>query len=372
MKIKHFVPQSLLFLCLFFSAAHAELLPEIDAHEFKSTPLRKSSSGRVYLFHTDDKKVPKTGNLVLIQNEDKPAAAFRVLQNDPQKGEFVAKRVRRYDVGDLQVNTAYPSIEKVADALATPPPAKPGEEVTASPTATTPAESAAAVATPSMSPSDAELEGTPAEKTPETKAKQAKNQDLEVYDYDDDLDKATSPQNLKKIEPVDDEESANTKTDSEVSETIRYSPMKNMLGVGAGFFRNMANFNTAGDTQNGFSLMYSRVIAHDVLLEPKTTQDDVAIEFGFGYYRLYNSDQQNSLYTIYPFTAEFRYDLNLSESYTLFFYGGLQYNLGTATNTLIGPQQTIGLGMMFNLGPHWYLRIDLGWDRVLGGLSIKW
>ena len=356
--------------------AHAEILPEIDAHEFQSTPLKKSLSGRVYLFHTDDRKLPKSGSILLIQADGKPAAAFRVIQVNQIKGEFVAKKVRRYDqLADLEINGSYKTVEKVADALIPPPPQQIPVDETAP---KIPIGSDGTAGTP-------EAGGPPGpddlDSGPDAKAKRAKKGEVEVYDYDDDLDKATSPQNLKKnMEDLDEDDASGVKTESEISEVNRLSTGKNMLGFTAGFFRNMSNFVVAGSTFNGFAVRYSHALAQDLFLNPKNAQDEISLDLGAGYYRDVNSSQTNDLYTIMPLSAELRYDLHFSETFTFLIYGGIQYNMMASSENsvkstadkIMGPQQTIGFGFMFNMGPHWYIRIDIGWDRVMGGLALRW
>src|SRR5262245_15810248 len=120
--------RNILFFCLLTvmtgnSGARAETLPDIDVHEFRTVVIRKSQSGRVYLIQVPTKDLPKTGNIVLIQNLNKPVFALRVLQTDELKGEFIAKRVRRYDeTAELVAGQDYLAIEKVADVLEPPPP----------------------------------------------------------------------------------------------------------------------------------------------------------------------------------------------------------------------------------------------------------
>ena len=105
-------------------------LPQIDSHKFEAKAISKSTSGKVYLFKSTD-VMPKTGNLILVYENDKPVMAFRVLKNENDLHHFVAKRVRRYDeTGELAINRIYTSVEKLGDII----PAPPTEPTTAEPT----------------------------------------------------------------------------------------------------------------------------------------------------------------------------------------------------------------------------------------------
>src|SRR5690606_28585747 len=123
-KTKHFVRQSLFFALTGMGTAtcgFAQNLPPIDAHRFQSSPVQISTSGRVYRFSTKSADVPRVGNIVLIQEDGKPSMAFRVMQSNPQKKEYVGRRVRRYDNHQrLVINRSYGSVEKIADKINAP------------------------------------------------------------------------------------------------------------------------------------------------------------------------------------------------------------------------------------------------------------
>lgn len=405
--IKRFVRQRLFSVCLAFSLCFsAELvqgtrsfaapLPDIEAHTFQSTPVRTSKSKRIYLFKATGNDLPKTGNLVLIHVQNKPAMAFRVLKTDSKNSEYVAKRIRRYDqTGELNVSQAYDSIEKISDLLAAPAP---------DPVVSRPARVAAPATAPApinVSESDQDLDAAP--KPAET--------NLEVYDYEDDLDATTSPQAIapkkkrakaaKVEQPVDEEfgneenneestdETDEGKTAFEIEEAIRLSPLRNMISVNTGLYKNMSNFKFAGGTHSGFHASYARTLRTDIFVLSKAPQDSLSIEFGLGYYSLVNFIGQNDVFKIVPIMAELHYNLFFSQTFGMYLYGGLEFNAVMATENvtaatlssrgdqdsidkLQGIQHTFGLGLLYNMGPQWYLRLNLGWDRITAGLAIKW
>jgi hypothetical protein len=415
-KIKRFVRQSLFLMMILapVTQLHSEPLSTIEAHEFASTPLQKSKSGRVYLFRTEEHDLPKTGNLVLIQDNNKPAMAFRVLRTDPVNHEYIATRVRRYDqTGELKINQNYNTVEKVADLLAPPPQAQKVYDANAKPemgTKWTPEKTADATvpdANAAPTPAPVPLMGTDGVGAPEVMADNntppsadntaapgapaaaattaTPQKHLDVDGYDDELDSTTSPRDLKKenMDGDDEEETDSTglpKTQYEVDEKQRLEKYKHMLSLGVGYFKNMSNFSLGGLSYGGLNVDYSWIIDHDIYVHARSLQDDLRMTFGFEYYTSVNPSGNNDSYSLFPLYADLVYNLHISDSMTFDGYFGLQYNWvqsaqnsNTPTyNTLAGIQGNIGVGLLYNLGPQWYLRADFGLDRVGVGLSIKW
>ena len=349
----------------------AELLPEIDAERFDSKPIQKSSSGKVYLFETSI-GVPKTGNLIIIYDQNKPAMAFRVLQNNPLKKQFVGKRVRRYgDTGELSLNHSYSSIEKIADALPAPPAIAGAVPLQENDASLDTKENDAALDEPEKgAPIPTKLSSSKKEKiTPE---------ELSAPDAQDpELDSSTTA-GLDRIDENDDSvEEENPITD--IEEMHRIDPSNNILTVSAGFFANSSNFSTSPQIHNGFSVSYAHVLIHDLFIKTKVPQDSLALELGTEYYRIVNQDGINDIYTLLPFYADLFYQLHLSAGFSFNLYGGMQFNYiasyvnsGPSYPLLHGPQPNFGIGFFYTIGPQWLLRADIGWDRITGGLSVKW
>lgn len=356
---------SLTFLIVMANPAMAaESLPPIDAHRFDVKPIQKSTSGKIYLFESTQ-VIPKTGNLILIYEHDKPAMAFRVLKNDPNKKQFVGKRVRRYDVtSELITNQSYSSIEKLADVLP-PPPAEPvpaqeplEEQKPESVAPPTPAPSVVVEPSPTAEPTPIPAPAV----TPESQ--------------DSELD-ASSAAALDKIEESNEEDDEIEPI--EVEESSRLDPFNNFLSVSAGYFGNSSGFSGNSALNNGFSLSYARALFHDVFFLKKIPQDSLALELGVIYYQIINQDGGNDLYTLLPFFGNLLYQLHLSSTFSVNAYTGLQYNYmsgannpGKSAESLQGVQLNFGLGFFYTIGPQWALRVDLGWDRITGGLCIKW
>ena len=318
--------------------------------------------------------------------------AFRVLRSDLNKSEYIGKKIRRYDqTGELKINQKYFSIEKVADLLSAPeqdephqaPAKKLAAPVRASPP--NPVESSETTVT-EIAPSPTPAEGVePAKQT----APPTTDSSLDVEEFDQDLDEGNS-QNLNKgpdatTSDEDEDENGSPHHPFEVEESSRFDHYDNMLGFGVGYFKNMSNFSLNSVSLSGFDIFYSHVLNRDIWFQSKTSQDDLSIDFGLQYYRLVNIDLVNDQYTMIPLSTELRYAIHISPSFAVHGYLGLQYNFIASMqnvdsagankqtyNDVHGPQANTGIGVMFNLGPQWYLRVDLGLDRTMVGLAIKW
>ena len=347
----------LFFLAIAHNASAADTLPEIDAHRFDIKAIQKSTSGKIYLFESNQ-VIPKTGNLILVYDHEKPAMAFRVIKNDANKRQFVGKRIRRYDqTGELSINQPYSTLEKIADVLPSPQ----GENTTATnnenSVSTNPNQLRSNTATPVTNPS--QIPG-------------------ETQVVDTELD-SSSKEALDKIDESTEDSGEEEDNNLEVDESTRIDPWNNILTVSAGYFANSSNFVGSSILSNGFSASFAHTLFRDVFINKKNLQDSLGIEFGLIHYSRTYQDGGNDIYTMFPFFADALYQFHLSQTLTLLAYTGLQYNYmssasnpGASLSLLQGPQLNIGAGMFYNFGPQWMLRLDLGWDRITGGLCIKW
>jgi len=366
------------------AAGTTETLPPIDAHRFDVKPLQKSASGKIYLFESNQ-VIPKTGNLILIYDEDKPAMAFRVLKNDRFKKQFVGKRVRRYDqTNELKIDQAYPSIEKLADVLLPPPNEAPSTVTDQNSPALTdqklssiPDSSSPTSTSNSQDTSDLPDPGP----VPENSAKSDKKQttgDLESENRESEKEPSNSLEKKDKASlPEEDEDEGSDQL--EIDETSRIEPFNNVLSISTGYFTNASNFSGLGVLNNGFSISFAHSLISEMLFRSKTSQDSLGIELGGIYYRIINKDGGNDIYSMLPFYGELTYQIHFSQAFALGLYGGIQYNYmtsatnpGASLSSLQGPQVNAGLGVFFGIGPQWLLRADVGWDRITGGLGIKW
>lgn len=421
--IKRFVRQRLFLLSLLLplsalnnTVSYAETLPDIEAHEAQIVPIQISKSGRIYRFKMNPEFLPHTGNIILISSDHRPIMAFRVLKTDENSGELIGKRVRRYDAEhELKLEEKYVSVEKIADLLAPPPPEFGQYDPSAGPELDPNAskrlrpitneknvldpnakpELDPRPAKPSVeNPSVPALMGTGGKDSTDGSPKSINGMDVEKFD--EDLDGSTSPRNikLKKATPssdsYDDEipsQLVETKSDFEVEEKNVLQPFKNSISIQAGSLKNLSNFTANATTNSGFLASYGHLLDRNVFITRSKSQDSLVFEAGFSYYSRTDFTGNNDDYTIFPLRAELQYHIHFNESFTLFGDVGLQYNFlfgseninvslhpieQTALDSLTGPQPVLGIGAIYNIGPQWYLRADLGWDRLAFGLSVKW
>jgi hypothetical protein len=415
-KSKNFVSQSLFFcgVLLFLGAftAQAENLPEIDAREFQSVPIKKSHTGRVYEFKTETAQLPKTGSVILFKDRSaNPIMAFRVLQTDPTRNEYVAKRVRRYDqVGELTIGTHYNSTEKLAEVLEKPevtPEPRSAPQVAAAPVPIAPAApipvGSSPVASAPVPIAQNSVPADPLMSEPAPPVAAVDNQldapvgaapgaPMNVEDYDSALDQGTSP--VTKADKAEtkmeagDEDADGDDDDSPVAKTERViiAPFDHTITVLGGYFSNLTNFSGSGGSYTGYGLAYETILNRDLNFTGVAPQDSLGLEFGLQYYEAVGIAQHSDSYTLIPLRTELRYHLAFSSSFSLTGYLGAQFNFIAASanvdtskdpdasvvSKIQGFQPTIGVGFLYNLGPQWYLRADLGWDRIAAGLCIEW
>ncbi len=392
----HLIRQSLFLLFFSWMQAHAELLPEIEAAVSHIIPTEMSKSGRVYRFKIKDGEAPRTGSIILVQHRSKPIMAFRVLKTEDDETGFVGKRVRRYDTeGELKLQEEYVSAEKVANLFAPPPienrfnpDAKPELDPIGGKDLNPPSKDTQFKLDPDAPPLLGD--GGPTQGSGLKNASSGDSRDINQFDSD--LDYGTSPRNLKRRGDEDEgepepDDGSDEDSESVIEETKIFNPYRHMIGATIGSFRNMSSFSIPGDTHYGFSLWYNRVIQKGVWIYNRKLQDSLAIEGGITHYSRVNYTGNNDGYDLLPFKAEMVYSLHVSEKLAFLAHAGLQYNWIYSTDnvnpntfpaqrraldSLAGIQPNLGAGVLYHIGPQWFLRADVGLDRLAIGLAVKW
>ena len=392
----HLIRQSLFLLFFSWMQAQAELLPEIEAAVSHIIPTEMSKSGRVYRFKIKDGEPPRTGSIILVQSRGKPIMAFRVLKTEDDDSGFVAKRVRRYDTeGELKLQDEYVSAEKVANLFAPPPienrfnpDAKPELDPIGGKDLNPPSKDTQFKLDPDAPPLLGD--GGPVRGGGEKSVGSGDTRDLNQFDSD--LDYGTSPRNLKRRGDEDEDgpepgDSGDGESESVIEETKVFNPYRHMIGATIGSFRNMSSFSIPGDTHYGFSLWYNRVIQKGISWYSRRLQDSLAIEGGITHYSRVNYTGNNDGYDLLPLKAELVYALHVSEKLAFLGHAGLQYNWIYSTDnvnpttfpaqrraldSLAGIQPNLGMGVLYHIGPQWFLRADAGLDRFAIGLAVKW
>ncbi len=383
--------------------AIAENLPSIDARQLEVTPKEISRSGRVYRFKMGS-DIPRTGNLILVQIGNRPIMAFRILKTDSYSKEIIAKRIRRYDQeGRLDLEKKYLAAEKVAD-LVSPPVSESIPVDSQSPTAgiagtgltgtpVSPEEGAASAGEAKSDQSQATAENEFSQEPADPNAPALLGDDGSggprketpivagtVESYDEDLDASTSPRDLKTDRMEETEASESSRSGLGVEEKEPAIKYEHMAGLSVGSFSNMSGFSIPGTAHNGFTAYYNEIIDREIWFKEHAPQDSLSLEFGLGYYSRVNLTGIFDNYDVIPIRSELLYTLQFNPTFAFIAHVGAQFNwVITAENaselglsTLQGIQPNAGIGMLYNIGPQWYLRADAGLDRFAIGLAVKW
>ena len=142
----------------------------------------------------------------------------------------------------------------------------------------------------------------------------------------------------------------------------------------------MSNFQWPGVNSNGFSVYYNEIVDKGVWFRGQAPQDSLSLEGGIGFYSRMNLTGIFDNYDILPIRAEILYTLQFNPTFAFLTEVGGQFNWVISTdkattegvNQVSGFQPNLGIGFLYNIGPQWYVRGDLGLDRVGIGLAVKW
>ena len=303
-------------------------LPDIAAKTYPVKVIRRSSSNKIYLFEDPTNRQPKVGRILLLKREDELFMAFRVLKTYPDQKAIAAKRIRRYRKHRvLENDEPYLALEKLGD-LNTPN-------------------------TPEDNEGLAELEG---------------KEKLHVLPFDPELDAGTPAQ------PEPEEE---TQASLAIEETQPIDHNLQWLTLGFGYFRNNAPPTASGSYFfAAANLRYGVTLARLIFLNKKNLQDSLAVEGGLYFYKTLNYVIQGDAYTNLAYAANLRYNLLFGESFGIFVYLGMAKNNVIASsqgqaagvNALSSYVPLGGMGFLFQIGPNWYTRVDIGIDTI--GLNL--
>jgi hypothetical protein len=329
--------------------SHSGELPPIEARTYDLKVVRRSNSNKVYLFEDLALKEPQVGRILLLKKDDENIMAFRVLKAYPQDKMVAAKRVRRYRKHRfLENGDQFLTIEKVSD-----------------------------VAPPPNSPED-NLDLAELEKKEEIKEEPAPPA------IDSDLDQAVIPEpsdENKNNSPAVDLEDIDQDPDSHLALTVEEPQMFDhsihWLTAGFGFVRNNGPPSDGGSYNfSAGNIRYGVSVARLVFLGQPHLQDSIVLEGGMYLYKAISFADKNDAYTIASFVGTIRYNILFSESFGIFFYAGA---MGSRVLSSVSGQDSVvsslsstlpagGAGLLFQVGPSWYIRADLGLDSM--GLNL--
>jgi hypothetical protein len=167
-----------------------------------------------------------------------------------------------------------------------------------------------------------------------------------------------------------------------VEEVRAFDPYSQWLTGAFGYFRNSGVNGASSSYFAGGGLRYGITIFDRVFADSSSAQDAFVIEAGAFYYQVVNFIKTGDSYTVVPLIGTIRYDLSLSESFTLFFYAGFMENIASypsgnsndsdATRAGLALQTpAAGAGFFYRVGPSWDLRVDVGTDTAQLGLVLR-
>ena len=339
--------------------------PGIEAKELDVKFIRASTSKNIYLFEQTaqqpPEELPLPGRILLLRAEEKstsepgvglpePVMAIRVLKTYPELKQFAGKRVQTYPKSDtLEPLGQFKALEKTGDIIPPVPTSQDKADLK---------ELETAPQSPSASPSP-----TPTP-SPSPKASGKEEED-------------GSTEEAKVSESSDDEEKdSGQATTIEEAPDVTYTPhwltlqfglLKNNTGSGS------TTYLSAGGFRYGYSVL------HMMALRKPTLYDSLTLEAGLFYYKVLGFFVSNDAYTVVPLVGTVRYNIHFGESKGIFVYGGLMKNNvisqinGTDANiALLGSTNlAAGIGFMFQIGPGWEGRFDLGLDTIGAGIMLR-
>ena len=354
----------------------------IEVSTYSVKVLAKSNSNLIYLLEDSLSIAPREGHLILLKNETHlPVMALRVLKTYPELKAFAAKFIKRYEqVDTLEEGQTFTAVEKVIDLVDSPTSLKDQTDLKEfeiqkskiiQPTSvpvlnalidTAPSPSPLPSPLPSSGPlteasagvlpAKVKSEATVSPKEPEANSK--KEEDLEEggdQPLSDPLDIATS-RNIDK-----------------------YSYW---ISAGLGAIRSgipsapaQTQFLNAGVGRFGYTL------SHPGIIHGSTMQDSWVVEGAIYGFKVIGSGGDS--YTLVSFVPTLRYNLSLGEHLSIFGYAGIAGNFPIAASnanqiTLSSLRSffpALGAGLLFQIGPGWYTRLDGGLESISLNLLLR-
>ena len=339
-------------------------LPEIEAKTYSLQVVRKSHSNKVYLFKDINLQRPPEGSIVLLKLDDDPVMVIQVLKTYPNKNRIAGKWIKRYGhFKILDPDDIFLAVEKITDI----------QNFGSSEEAVKYTQEEDAKDIKEIAPYDPDLD-TPSSPNPQGNTfKKATPNSSPKENRHPSNDSSSSPD-----EAFNDDEDEHQGISVEEIHPIENS--RHWLTLGFGYIRNNAPPATGGfyNFSSG-NLRYGFNFAKFILFNKPGIQDSLTFESGFFLYKALNFIQgTNDAYTLISIPATLRYNLFFSSSFALFIYGGVVQsqivtsNQGqTAAIVLNSTLPAGGAGLLFQIGPSWYTRAELGIDTINMGIVLR-
>lgn len=304
------------------AASEEPPLPPIEARIFKATFERRSSSGKILLLQSSG-PLPAAGQLVLLRGESGPLLAVRTRQLYADR-RFSGQVVRTYDeTTPLEEGKRYVALIKLRDLELDE------EDIAALP------------------PDDLDLE----------------------------LDRGRLAGTLTRDEEIE--------LQSLVLEEVEdYEQERSLISYRIAILP-LPSFDSGTIFPAASGVRYAYTLIHPFLFSGKGLQDAISVEATLLYTKLNDyTPSGGDAFALLPFLFAGRYTLYPHAGFGVSAYGGI---LSVSTLASKGPEPEysqaleqlaargafLGLGLSFEVGPQWWLQLDLGTDQVGAGLGLK-
>ncbi|MDR3605922.1 MAG: hypothetical protein P4M08_00915 [Oligoflexia bacterium] len=330
----------------------AENLPDIEARLYRVQTETMSTSKAVYLLKRlaaskrppdqtgEADSIPAERKLLVLKTGETNVMALRVLRDLPDTNEIIVKKIREYGQGPtLPIGETYVAVEKISDVMPPPPTEQDKKDME-------------------------EVSPPPA--------------------YDPELDAGTSPtQGTTAGAESEDERILGLAVRDDDIKPFR----RNWVSAVFGLFRNNPGGEPFDYYQAG-GIRYQYDFMDRIYFKEGKARDTFGIEGAMSFYKVVNLlANGGDSYLIVPVSVVARYVIYPTETWGFAFYGGLLKNFvsysvpsgasAADTANVINyadnfgqPQLAVGAGVLYNLGPGWYVRADLGLDMLTVGLAL--
>jgi hypothetical protein len=167
-------------------------------------------------------------------------------------------------------------------------------------------------------------------------------------------------------------------TSQSVLEVQTYDNYRFWLSAGFGVIQsiNPNNSQSIGYLNAG-NARFGVTIAKHIYFKSSVAQDSFALEATVFGYKFIGSAADT--YTVASVIPTMRYNINFGERFGIFVYGGMSQAfvisginaLQSTLTALTLPIPAFGGGVLFQIGPAWYTRLDAGYESVTLNLLLR-
>jgi hypothetical protein len=394
-----------------------EAVLPITATKYNVIVQRKNTSGRLYVLDFGDQALPKTSEILLLKSAMDPVMALRVIKTVPSGHTIIAQVVKKYpNHTELQNAAQYDAIAKLGDirgssdiiaapeaefedpnweksnqeekTLAYDPELDVGssspEEVAASPDDGKSApvqnlETKVAYLESKLVSLESKIEkgGLAASDDSENRNKSKK--------HDNDSEKKIIPSgsdtSADKLDNdlLDRDEPSMGRDSTSIDEIKYFDNYSHWLGVGFGYITSLNSTGTSLVNATAGNLRYGVTLGRRIFFDKVHAQDSIALE-GAGYiYKWINFAAAGDSYTVLAGVGSFRYNLFFNSGFGIYAYGGaLQANVisnsngvATAIAVLNSLLPSFGGGVLLEIGPGWFARLNIGYEDTSLNLLLR-